>query len=70
MGFQVPLTTLWVSRYFMHIMDIPYLAERLGCVLFMRNFDGICAQVRPRLSLLLTVKSGTSIVFSLHREVD
>lgn len=33
-------------------MDVPLLAERLGCVVFMRNFDGIASQVGSLLGMM------------------
>jgi Formin Homology 2 Domain len=36
----------------MHVMDIPNLAERLSCVLFMRNFGASVAQIRHHLGLM------------------
>lgn len=36
----------------MHVMDVPQLAERLGCVLFMRNFGGNVSQIRNLLGLM------------------
>lgn len=36
----------------MHVMDVPQLAERLGCVLFMRNFGANIAQIRSLVGLM------------------
>eukprot|EP00892_Ulva_mutabilis_P004243 jgi/Ulvmu1/2190/UM013_0036.1 len=40
------------ERYFMHVMDVPLLAERLGCVMYMRNFDGVASQIRSLLGMM------------------
>jgi Formin Homology 2 Domain len=39
-------------RYFMHVMDMPRIAERLACVIFMRTFAGVVGQVRHHVELL------------------
>lgn len=36
----------------MHVMDVPLLAERLGCVMFMRNFEGNVTQIRGLLGMM------------------
>jgi hypothetical protein len=33
-------------------MDVPHIAERLSCVLFMRSFDSIVSQVRHHIDLM------------------
>jgi hypothetical protein len=48
MGF----TIVGLCRYFLHVMDIPNLAERLSCVLFVRNFGASVAQIRHHLGLM------------------
>lgn len=33
-------------------MDVPFIAERLSCVLFVRNFGGIVGRVRHHVDLM------------------
>jgi Formin Homology 2 Domain len=48
----VAKSVLLACRYFLHIMDVPHIAERLACVLFMRNFDAVVKQVRHHIDLM------------------